>query len=631
MKRSSLVKSAILFAFAVMSATLLFSRSAHDPYTLVLQIKSLETGVRRIVAVEQDGGERHIPFEIVGEIGRSAVHAVELPRRQLKKIIIPPLATAGNFEIERITLMNSSISFRWDGSDECRSHFQAQPVGSYSPCDKGAPVIESLNDAIIIKELPSTGVAKILSQRVIESLLFAVLTFLAGAFLLRPVEADEAKIGVYAERGGWLLVTVLYLWQFIMLWRYSVDIPFWEEWEFFEPTALQRGLTLEWLFAHFGTNQQVVVFTKLMAWLDLKLFDLDFTRLKLMNYLVFGLYLVTVKKFVCCVTGGRFKLLPFFMLFLVSPLAYEVHSASFQSGEVFVMLFSTLMLCYAAPEKPSLSETVVFSAAAIGAIYSMHTGVVVAGLLLIGRSLFILLMVSTKKYENRDWVVDLSLTWLITTAGIGYWLAGFSDPSAASVRLMPTAVRFWEQFLDLLSFGFGFGISTPVPGMFILLFLMVPLVLLFSNKKTGLQRSSWQIMLSVVILLTIAAMITFGRGAAFTTLKLSRYTVYISPLIIFGAVAWWLALKERLILPWMLAAFWVFCSGAFSNNWSYGIYRDLRQIDLAVLECVGAYNDGRGDGNCPDTHGVPVGGFFDNARKLGISFTRQFAGAAQPK
>ena len=115
------------------------------------------------------------------------------------------------------------------------------------------------------------------------------------------------------------------------------------------------------------------------------------------------------------------------------------------------------------------------------------------------------------------------------------------------------------------------------------------------------------------------------------TLKLSRYTVYITPLILFGALAWWLALKEKKALAGVLASLWIFCFAAFSDNWSYGIYRDLRQMDLASLECVEAYNNGSGDGNCPDTHGVPIGRFFENARKLKINFTRLFAPSAQPK
>ncbi len=631
MKQLNRAKLAILLTVSLIAASLLFRAFAVTPFTLVLQLKSMEKGKREIVALAQSGESLYIPFEIGGDSGESAVYTLELPGKQLKNIIIPPLASPGRYEIERITLGNPSISYRWDDSTACRSRTSSQPVGFYTPCTQGSPLVSSLNETITIAEIPLTGVVKSLTYRLIVSIFGGVFIFWAGVYLLRSTADGISRSAVYVERAGWLLLICLYLYQLSMLWRYSVDLPFWEEWEFFEPAALQRGLTLEWLFCHFGTNQQVVVFTKLMAWLDYKLFSLDFAKLKLMNYFVFGFFLLAVVKFARQVTASCFRFVPLFMLFLLSPLAYEAHAASFQSGEIFVLLFSMLMLCYCAPEKPGLSEACLFSVAALGAIFSMHTGVAVAGILLVGRTVFIFLRVLAKNAEKRDAVISISVSWLLTLAGIGYWLSGFRNPTEASVRLMPTTVRFWEHFLELLSFGFGFDNSTALTGLIILCFLLLPLLMLIKDKTGRLQSGTWQILQGIVILLAIAAMITFGRGATFTTLKLSRYTVYITPLILFGALAWGLVLRGSRALPGVMAAFWIVCFAAFSNNWNYRIYRDLRQMDLLTLECIEVYNSGKGDGNCPDTHGVPIGGFFDNAKKLEINFTRQFARPVQPK
>jgi hypothetical protein len=628
---ANLVRLAVLLTVAVTTAVILFIYTACNPFTLVLQAKSLERGKCVIVATDQHGSQSRIPFELGGESGESAVYTVELPRKQLTTIAIPPLAATGRFEIERITLRNSAITFSWDGSSECRSRRESDPIGHYSPCSPDSPRVNSVNDTISLTDIPLAGVNKSLSERVFAAILVGVLIFFAGAYLLREAATGTAKIETYLERSGWLLVTALFLWQLLMLWRYSVDLPFWEEWEFFEPYALQRGLTFDWLFQHFGTNQQVVVFTKLMAWLDFKLFNLDFARLKLMNYLVFGGFLVVLVRFARQVSG-EFRLLPYFVLFLVSPLAYEAHAASFQSGEIFVLLFTVLMLCHAAPERPGLTESLLFAAAALGAVFSMHTGVAAAGILLASRTAFILDRILAKEVDRRAAVSGLFVSWLIILAGGGYWLSGFDRAAVATVkRLMPTDWRFWEQFLNLLSFGFGFDADTPIPGSIILIFLLAPLLLLLLNKATRRQQSTWQILPAILVLLALAAMITFGRGGMFTTLKLSRYTVYLTPLIPFGALAWWLVCRERRAFIGVFALPWVFCFAAFSNNWSYGIYRELRQMDLQTLECVEAYNSGKGDGSCPDTHGVPIGGFFDNARKLNISFTRQFVRPDQPK
>jgi len=631
--RITRTKLSILFAISILAGIIIFLKFEYSPFTLAIQTKTLEKGRREIVAIDHGGKEQRIPLEIGDDSGVSAVYSIELPRKLLKKVTIPPLAAPGRYEIERLTLANRAISYQWDGATNCSSRKSSDPVGFHSPCSAGSPAVSvSEESSIIITEIPVAGVLDKSSSRVGKAALVAVLIFLSGLYLMRPIVAGTARADVSFERAGWLLVILLYLYQLSMIWGYSVDLPFWEEWEFFEPDALQRGLSFEWLFRHFGTNQQVVVFTKLMAWLDFKLFSLDFIKLKVMNYLVFGLFLAALVRFARQVGNNGFKLLPLFMLFLVSPLAYEAHAASFQSGEIFVLLFSMWMLCFFLTGETGYRDTLLFSLCSLGAMFSMHTGVAVAAILLVARTVFMAFNAVRNELDKRKVAVNLLTSWLITLSGIIYWLSGYRKPSnGAPPWLLPTEGKFWNQFFNLLAFGFGFDSPGPFPGILVLLLLLLPLILLVFNSSTRWQRTTWQILPAILALIALTAMITLGRGNMDGSIKLSRYTVYISPLIPFGALAWWLAMRGKRELFAALGIFWLLCAGAFADNWGYAIYRDLRQMDIMNLECVESYNSGKGDGNCPDTHGVPIGGFFDNARKLDISFTRQFSRYGQPK
>ncbi len=486
---------------------------------------------------------------------------------------------------------------------------------------------------MLLSPLPETTERGILFRAGL-GLLGGGLIFLGGLFLMRfPRELPRGEIaGATLARVAWLAVLLLFCYQYVMVACYSVDLPFYEEWEFFEPEALQRGLSLAWLFQHFGTNQQVVVPTKLMAWLDFKLFALDFVRLKLMNYAVFGCLLVWLGLFARRVAGEGERLVPCFMLFLVSPLAYEVHTASFQSGETFVMFFGTGMLWYAVTDRTSWRDTLLFALCGLLAIFSMHTGVVVAALLLVCRSLYLLSRIRCGELPGRTGYGAMALSGGVILPGIAYWLSGFGPPPAGSPPwLLPTEGKFWAQFFNLLAYGFGFDTPNVLPGIACLLLLLVPLVLLLANRETRWRPATWQVLPAILVLLALTMMITLGRGNMAGSIKLSRYTLYLSPLILFGALAWWLALRRGRKAYAVLALYWLLCAGAFLDNWHYGVYRDLQHIDILNLECVESFANGGGDGVCPETHGKPIGPFFTNARRLDISFTRQFSPLLQPK
>lgn len=625
---------AVLLVLSLLAGFWAFHAARYGGHTLVVHARTFSTGVGTVLAEDENDRQIRRQFAIGSDDGETAFYVVELPRSRLQSLQLLPLGEPGRFDISRLSLASGQADYFWDENMVCQQQLRSEKLWQRVACGSSAPVLSVHEDGSVqLTAIPAEGQENGDLFRFCLALAAAAATLLGGLFLLPlfPAAGPDWIAGGILTRAAWLAVLCLYLYQYYQLAVYAVDLPFYEEWEFFEPDALQRGLTLPWLFVHFGTNQQVVVFTKLMAWLDYQLFGLDFVKLKLMNYAVFGLYLAALVAFARRVAGDGFRLLPAFLIFLLSPLAYEAHAASFQSGEIFVLLFSMGMLSFTLTDRPGFRDATLFAVCALGAIFSMHTGVVIAAILLAGRTVFIVVARRKGTIAKRAATGSLLITWGITLSGIIFWLAGFNRSAGETVqRLLPVTGRFWDQFLNLLSFGFGFDSTTPLPGAVILLFLLAPVTLLLINTASRWEKSTWLILQAILILLALAAMITFGRGAMFATLKLSRYTVYLAPLIPFGAIAWWLLLKGRRELPMVLAAYWLFCFAAFANNWDYGVYRDLREMDMLNLECVDKYTKGSGDGNCPGSHGVPIGGFFDNARRLDISFTRQFS-PRQPK
>jgi hypothetical protein len=371
----------------------------------------------------------------------------------------------------------------------------------------------------------------------------------------------------------------------------------------------------------------MMVFTKMMAWLNFKLFSLDFIKLKIMNYAVFGCLLLAIVRFKKSVLGKRFRFFPLFMVFLLSPIVYEVHSSSFQAGETFAVFCSVLMLFLIIDTKPSWKASLGFSLCAIASMCSLSAGLVYALVFLVCDTIYTVGGVQCRRIEHSVALRCLFLRWVIVLPVSLLWFIGFKKPEATwavAPLLLPSEGKFWEMFLNLLSFGFGFDVESILPGIVCACFLLCPVCLLVLRKESRWEQTTWQMITAIAGSLAVVALITVGRGNMGFSIKVSRYAIFGLMLIPYASMAWWLVLKSKSLRCGVLTFLWCFIVVTFWNNWDYGVYRDIRQQELLNLECVEKYNDGMDDGACPGTFVLPIDKYFDNAKALGVHFTRQF-------
>jgi len=499
-------------------------------------------------------------------------------------------------------------------------------------CAGDAPVISLASDSsIVISSIPANSFVNPFGKRLTFALGLTAIIFFSCAFLLSvgtqtPFSAGEMS---YPVRATWLAVVLIYGFQLYLLAKYAVDIPYWEEWEFFDGTALGGGLSWHWLTSQL-CHQRMMVFTKLMAWINYKLFSLDFVKLKVMNYVVFGGILLAVARFKRTAQGDDFKYFPLFMVFLLSPLAYEVHVASFQSGETAVVLFSVLMLNYLVGVETSLKSTLIFCASALAALSSLSAGLVYVMVFLVCGTIFSFLDAARRKESFSGWGSTL-FAWLVLVTAIILWFLDFKKPEASwglPEWLLPFEMKFWSCYLELLSFVFGFELQSLLPGIVCLAIVITPVIILMVNKEKRRDASTWQVATAIIGTLAVIGLLVVGRGNMPYGIKVSRYVIFGYLLIPYAAMAWWLALQDSRQRVAALTFLWCFCAAAYWNNWDFNVYRDVRQHELLNLECVAEYSHAGGEGMCSGTYLFPIGKFFDNARKLDIHFTRQFKAPA---
>jgi hypothetical protein len=426
----------------------------------------------------------------------------------------------------------------------------------------------------------------------------------------------------------WAPVIALYLYQFAMIRRCAVDVPYWDEWEYFAPGALPNGLTWQWLFTFH--NEHRIVLTKLMAWLNMKFFGLDFALQQMFNFALFGCLLAALYFLMTKVTGDdRFSYFPLFMIFLLSPLNYQNHLWAFQSQFHLVLLFSVLALAAAFTERITLLSLSLFAMLVLLAMYSFSAGPVFSLVFLVCFMVYIAAARLHSHITGALALASLAIGGGCVGTGLVFWFHGYSKPPLHPEMVLPFTAKFWIFFLHLA--GLGFGYTSPdadrgwIVGVICLVVAVLPVVLLLINSENRWTPGSWAVISGTAAVLAVLAAITMGR-ADLEALSEPRYNEFAFMLIPFAALAWWLALPRGHIRLVVMCLLWMLCFIGYSGKWSFGIYREVNFQRESALACIADYYEGAGNGSCQMSYDVPISGHIDQAVLLQAGFARRITG-----
>jgi hypothetical protein len=256
--RNSRVVLLILFAIPMAAAACIFFAARYNPATLVLFIRTFEKGVGRI-SVESAGesSKRNLTFELGSDDGTPSMYPVELPAKRISTIRISPLASPGKYQIDKISLQYDTINYVWDDQGVCQQKSLRNNLMQREPCSEGAPSLTIAADSsVVISSIPVTGMERPTLFRISIAIVTALLLLAAGIYLFRPLDAvgRTEHLWRYGARLLWLLIAVLFIFQYIQIWKFTVDVPLSEEWQYFRPDALPKGLDWNWLVGFFSPN-----------------------------------------------------------------------------------------------------------------------------------------------------------------------------------------------------------------------------------------------------------------------------------------------------------------------------------------------------------------------------------------
>ena len=422
-----------------------------------------------------------------------------------------------------------------------------------------------------------------------------------------------------------VLCIAIYVGHFWIIFKNAVNVPWWDEWGILSPDALPAGFTVRWIIEQ--ANEHRIVPTKLLAWALFYTSGHNYNLSKAATYAIYGLILV------CIVLFAR-RMVPHmplwgtlaFIIFLLSPINYEINFGGFGTAFHFGVLFTLLAAYFLFNEPQTGSRLALGAFMAVLATYSTFGALVAVCILIVLFTLFkVIRAVRSSGSERRMEYVQLiavvtPVLTLIAVYFVDYHTVPYHPPVA-----FPYEASFWRFFTNVVSWGFGFETHSVLLGTLCLLLVLAPIALEIWRQRSQLPASSWAVYAFTLAILGILATISGARANFNEGSKSSRYADFAMMLVPFTALAWAIALRHRPNLKkYVLAGLWVFCCLGFSYKWLwFSVYRVQRDSLNQGVGCIKTYYKEGGQAMCPTLYAAPLGSMLDEAKRLNLSFYRE--------
>jgi hypothetical protein len=393
-----------------------------------------------------------------------------------------------------------------------------------------------------------------------------------------------------------------------------------DEWD--QSQMWNGSMDWKWLFS--PHNEHLIVTTRLITWLSILWNGGDFYQIQLLNFAVFGVFLLVTLVFFSSISDAFPRAAASaFMVFFLNTTNGENHFCAFSSIHVCLIgyILAAHLLFTAPPDFRRVLGACLFS---VISMLSFVPGVILCTCLAFG---FACYTWSERKQSKHAPVLG---TVFFTFIGICVSLWLYNNPRASGhiPRVSVLSPEFRAYFVSLLSFGLGVDRIISFVGWGCFLLCLAPFVLLLS-KASGFdstnRRAFWASASIFVGLLATIAAISSGRASlGIITSKSSRYNELVLLVVPTCVVAWALFFSSKPnAKKYCLLFLWFLTFLSYRNNWSFEPYREEAARRQSGQECMRKYYFFRGDGNCPMLHPAPLAPKFELAKTLNKSFYRE--------
>ena len=444
---------------------------------------------------------------------------------------------------------------------------------------------------------------------------------------------------LFERSATWIIlafIVSLFLGHLYLIHKYAVEIPIIDDWAMFRPERPAK-LSMPWLLDSSNTRttptEHIIATEKLFVWLQYQLNGWNYSVNLVLNFLIFGLLLTWIVWFAneAAPDLSISMKLPF-IIFLLSPIDWFNHFMATQTCYLFYLIFFFLSVYLLFKDRQRWWHIVAGCLLGVLSIYSLASGFGSCIVLLIGFCIFKV----GRLYSANDagsrirGGAQLAVTVVLIGSGLIFWIAQYATPAHVELAF-PNELRFWQFFINLISFGFGVEKLSSAWGIFCLLIVLIPTAGIIWKRKGRLTPVEWVCVVLVSSILVNVGEVALGRAYqdGINGSKVVRYVEFVLPLIPLSMIAWASMLRDRKGLRTIVVGgLFMFCLLTFANDWAFAIYKyeGLRRIEGRA--CVKEYYRGTGDGRCPILYvdrsvNIPLRTWMDGAKAVNVTFYQQ--------
>lgn len=437
----------------------------------------------------------------------------------------------------------------------------------------------------------------------------------------------------------WMAVIAIAALHYLTVWRCSVNVPYWDEWENLGGgEQLPEHLSLTWLLTQH--NEHRILFTRLQTWLLLQLDGWNIATQIRMNFALF----LGMVGFLTWMVHRAAPSAPSWFLGLcflsqVTDLASENHLWGFQSQFHISLLGLMLTVVLMFSRHLGWGRLCVGLAILVFSIFSFSAALagsaVIAGGF-VGYRLLVWRDDRTRSLPKE--LCMISVTVLVWLMAVNFYLRDHARSGPA--MMLPNDLIFWDYYVNLISLGFGFtrvaivqsivcaSLVCGTAGIFTLCVLV---------KRTRAELSDGFLQLLVLLVTILAALASIGIGRAGYGVGMAKSSRYaeIAALVVPCTAALWIGTSRyfRQTGLFISAVIVVIAAFGLRNNFRFtSDYPVIKRERQAGLRCVGETLLGRDvHGNCPGLYPAPIGDRIRFAESLGVSFIQRAKRRAEGK
>ncbi len=419
--------------------------------------------------------------------------------------------------------------------------------------------------------------------------------------------------------------------------KYAVNIPYWDDWAMF---TNNHPASLDWSWLYEQANDHRTTTTKLLAW---TLYHVNGWNIKEQLVINFLIYAACVS-FLCWYVSRLSSQVPRWLnvalsLFLFSPIIWLNHGMAYEVAVHFWLLGFLLSAFSFFHESQTWKMVVLGCVAAVFSMYSFASGIATTVVVFVFLTVFKLRRAHRAEEPRlrRREVLQLSVIATVLGTALAIWFAGWHRTPARLPWVWPHRWKFWEFFLNLISFSFGIQQTSSLLGAACLLFLVVPVAILLCKRRSKLSAGQWASVALIAALLADLALISLSRAEyGLWSAKFPYYGEHGMPLILLSGIVIGFALGHRPRLKAAALAFlFLFCAISFSDDWTTANYQKLYADKIEGRNCVGKYyREGSfsaptTDARCPTIYPWPGSMVLtlEEAKRLHASFYQELTQA----